>query len=150
MINFAIIALLVAVDQIVKRWAYVALQPIRHITVIDGVLGWTYLENRGVAFGFFYGGRWFFIIATLILFGMIYFHYKKLPTEGPYKILRFSLVLIVAGGIGNFIDRLFLGFVIDYIHLLFMNFPVFNIADILVSVGAGLYFFTSLFAIKEQ
>lgn len=133
---FVIILLLIMVDQLLKiiMQGWLMYEPTYKI--IDGVLGFTYLENRGAAFGILQNMRWVFILLTgvVILFLIYLLIAKKLKSQW----MMAGAVLIVAGGIGNLIDRIFRGYVIDYIEPLFINFAVFNFADMLITVGAGI------------
>jgi len=142
--------LLIIVDQVTKYFAYTRLQPVGSITVIEGVFDLTYLENRGAAFGLFQGARWFFVVITvLIICGMIYY-YVKLPKEKSYNKARFALLLVMSGAVGNFIDRVRNGFVIDFFHATFIDFPVFNVADSLVVIGVFLMFILLIFVYKDE
>lgn len=140
MVYFILFILLLGVDQGTKLWALNALRGQSPIHVIDQWLSFIYVENRGAAFGILQDRRTFFIIITIavILFLFIYF-------IRTYKVHSFwtklAFLLIMTGAIGNLIDRIRLSFVVDFIAVKFgglMNFPVFNIADICVVVGAGL------------
>ena len=103
---------------------------------IDGLLGFCYIKNEGAAFGMLANHRWVFMSATslLIIAVMAYLFFKKVND----KLLLLSLAMIVGGGIGNMIDRIAYGYVIDFIEFLFVDFYVFNIADSFVVVGCGL------------
>ena len=144
-----VIAALVALDQAVKRWAAANLSPFDEIPVINGFISFTYVENRGAAFGLLQNGRWFFIpVTSLILLVIIYF-YVKLPQTRAYKFVRATLVLITAGAVGNFIDRLFNGYVVDMLEFKFITFPVFNVADMCVVTGTFALAFVMLFIVKD-
>lgn len=129
--NILIIALLVALDQAAKLWALRFLASVGSIPVIRDIFHLTYVENRGAAFGVLQNKRWFFIVLTVVIVsGVMYFIYKN---RGMNIYLKLSLDLVVAGAIGNLIDRVRLGFVVDFLD--FRIWPVFNIADICVVVG---------------
>ena len=118
--------LLAATDQIIKYFVLTYLQPVGSVTAIDGLLDFTYVENRGVAFGMFSDMRWFFVAVTAVLIAIIiYIMFKKKPSG---KMFYISAALIIGGGIGNLIDRIFYGFVVDYISVSFFP-PVCNFAD---------------------
>lgn len=131
-----IIAVSLLVDQMTKYAASVCLKNRPSIHLIGDFLKFTYVENKGAAFGILQNQRTIFIIVTIILIlGIIYaiFFYKKIT-----KYTKFSLVLILCGALGNFIDRIRLRYVIDFIDVTFgslYNFPVFNVADCFVVVG---------------
>lgn len=101
------------------------------------LLNFTYLENRGAAFGILQDSRLFFIILTLVIVAaLVYYFVKNYKTN--HKILNIALAMIISGAIGNFYDRLFQGYVVDFIEFAFVKFPVFNIADIFVTLGSFL------------
>lgn len=134
-----LIVLIVAViDQLTKLWAAGALvtQHGNSLVLIDGLIGFRYVENRGAAFGMFQDGTWFFLIVTgIAIIALAYVIITKRKTYSKWG--RVGLALLAAGAVGNFIDRLFLGYVRDMIETLFIHFPVFNVADISVCVGAA-------------
>ena len=105
---------------------------------IDGKLfNLTYLENRGAAFGILQDKRMVFIILTsAIVIYLLYYFVKNIKTSP--RILNISLAMIISGAIGNFYDRLIQGYVVDFIEFSFVKFPVFNVADILVTLGCVL------------
>lgn len=105
---------------------------------IDGkVFNLTYLENRGAAFGILQDKRLIFIIlTTTIVIYLLYYFIKNIKTSP--MILNLSLAMIISGAIGNFYDRLIQGYVVDFIEFSFVRFPVFNVADILVTAGCAL------------
>lgn len=127
-----IAALVVAVDQIIKFFVVSNLKPVGTIKVIDGVFNLTYVENRGVAFGMFKDMRWFFVVITLLFIAAIVFYMFKQRPEG--KLFYVLAGLIIGGGVGNLIDRLLYGYVIDYLSLSFFP-PVCNFADYCITGG---------------
>ena len=128
-------AALISIDQLTKYLAYTLLKPAGTVSLINGVFSLTYVENQGAAFGLFQGARWFFIIITIVVMCGIVYYYRKLPKEKAYNKARFTLVLIAAGALGNFIDRFRNGYVVDFLHARFIDFPVFNVADSYVVIG---------------
>jgi len=146
--------LLIALDQWVKHWATQNLQPrgINDRAFIPGFLRLTYVENPGAAFGFLSGfdwARWFFIIFTFIVLAGLLYYYARLPLDKKFLAIRIPLVLIFAGAVGNLIDRMRQGFVVDMFEFEFINFPIFNVADILLVVGCIVAGFVILFIIKD-
>lgn len=128
-------AALVLIDQITKILTVKNIPFEESINVISGVLSLTYIKNTGAAWGIFAGARYFFIIFTAIVLVVLTYIIIKKRTSN--KIFNFSISLIYAGAIGNFIDRIFRrGSVVDMIKLDFINYPVFNFADCCVVVGA--------------
>ena len=138
-ISIVIMALIVALDQI-SKWLVVANIPLHEsVDVIPGVFKFTYIRNDGAAFGMLDDARWvFMILSTVAIVGVIAYMFVKKPQS---KLLCISLAFMVGGGIGNMIDRLCLGYVVDFLD--FCAFPKlwkwnFNIADSFVVVGAGM------------
>lgn len=144
------VVILVVLDQLTKWQALTKLKPIKNKVVIKGFLDFTFVENRGAAFGILSGQRIFFILLTIaVVIGILYSFYK-LPDTKEYHYLKYGLVLVLSGAIGNVIDRAVRGYVVDFLEVTFIKWPVFNMADIYVVVGACLILFLSLFVIKEE
>ena len=130
------ILLLIALDQAVK-WYVVKAIPLGGMrTFIPKVVSLTYLKNSGAAFSMLENQQWFFAIITLIAMGAAFIYLYR-HIKGSLWLLL-GLTLIISGGVGNFIDRVRQGFVVDMFHLDFMNFAIFNVADIYLTVGVGL------------
>ena len=131
-IALPLIAVAILFDQLTKYWAktYIKVDP---ITVVKGVFELRYLENRGAAFGILQNQQWMFLIIGVILMLVMTYVYLQLPTIKRFIPLKLCLLLIVAGAIGNMIDRVMLNYVIDFLHVSLINFPIFNVADIFVS-----------------
>ena len=128
-----IIAALIVLDQLVKSYVVqnIALGEIK--SWIPNLVSLTYLQNRGAAFSMLQNQQWFFAVITLVVMaGAIWYLHKHI--EDSFWIV-FGLVLIIAGGLGNFIDRISQGFVVDMFHLDFINFAIFNVADSYLTVG---------------
>ena len=141
--------ILTVLDQLVKLWAISSLEPVGSITVIENIFSLTYVENRGAAWGMMAGAKWYLIIMPIVVIvaAIAYLIIKKLSDP----LLLWSVMLIVSGGLGNLIDRIFRGFVVDYLHATFIDFPVFNLADCCITIGAGLLIlYVILSEIKEQ
>lgn len=132
MIYEFIIILLITIDQISKLLALKYLKEIGSLPVIQNVFHLTYVENRGAAFGMFQNNQLLFIIVALIasIYGLYYLHTKHVNTIGKVGIL-----LIISGAIGNLIDRVRLGYVVDYFDFRIIWNYVFNVADIFVVLG---------------
>ena len=125
-------AVLVIIDQIIKYFVSVYLQPVGSVSVIDNLFSLTYVENKGVAFGMFSDMRWVFVALTSVLLAIIIFYMFKKRPKG--KFFYVCAALIIGGGIGNLIDRIFYGYVIDYLSLSFFP-PVCNFADYCITAG---------------
>ena len=133
-LTILIVAALVGLDQLFKHWVTAALRPDGIMSLIPGVLQFHYSENDGAMMGLFGGKTGLMIVlAALLLIALLYVIFSKRLKPG---VLYGALVLVFAGGIGNMIDRVARGFVVDYIEVLFVQFYIFNFADCLITVGA--------------
>lgn len=144
----------VILDQITKLLVTGNMALYESVPVIPHVFSFTYIHNYGAAWGIFSEHRWIFIVITgiaIIVLPIFLYRYRKL-----HFLFGLSLSLIIGGAIGNMIDRVFRGFVIDFLEFTFIDFPVFNIADICVTVGTVLMFIyiafidKTLFADKKE
>lgn len=148
--DFLVFAVLVIVDQITKYIAIDRLKGQPALKLIDGVFELQYLENRGAAFGMLQNGQVFFVFAAVVMMTAILFVLIKAPMEKKYRPWHVFLVMIAAGGIGNMIDRLRLDYVVDFFYFSLIDFPIFNVADIYVTVGTALFLIMLLFFCKEE
>ena len=142
-------ALAVALDQISKALAVVYLKPIATLPLWKDVFHLTYRINYGVAWSLFEDQPWVFMtVSSLAIVGiLIYYFYDEKLTPA----VRYPLAMIVGGGIGNMIDRIFVGYVVDFFDARFINFPVFNVADCFITVGAFALFFVILYdTVREE
>ena len=135
--NLAAVAALVGIDQLIKLWASNVLQPVGAMPLIPHVVELRFVLNQGMAFSLLSGKQLFLIIATsialiLVAYGLFFRSRGKL-------LQQIAFILVLAGGIGNLIDRVLNGEVVDYINPLFIDFAVFNFADICVCVGVALW-----------
>ncbi len=147
LISTIIAVVLVAVDQVIKNWAAETLTK-GEIAVIEDVLYLKYAENTGVAFSMFSDNRWVLIgVTSVMLVAVLAFFLSGKVTE---KLEIFSLSLLLSGGVGNLIDRISLGYVIDYIDVRIINFAIFNFADICICVGAFLLCVAVYFSDKKE
>ena len=136
------IVVLVSLDQFVKYLTVTHLM-LKPIVLIENVFELTYVENKGAAWSILENQIWFFILMTVIILALIaYAFYKKMIYT---KLGQISLVLICAGAIGNLIDRITHGYVIDMFSFKLINFPVFNVADICIVCGGILFVYYMMF-----
>ncbi len=143
-------ALLVWLDLWTKTLAVNALKDKPAIPLINGVLEFYYLQNTGAAFSMLQNAQWFFfLVAAVAICGIAYFLWK-MPTTKKFTVLRVLLVLIAAGAAGNLVDRVQLSYVRDFIYFSLINFPVFNVADMYVTVSVFLLIVLILFYYKDE
>lgn len=140
----------VILDQLSKYMAVHFLQGTDGIDLIPGVFRLTYLENRGAAFGVLQGQQWFFYIITAVILVVVVMAYVRIPAGRKFLPLQICAVFIVSGALGNLIDRVRLGYVVDFFYFELIDFPVFNVADIFVTVSAVLLAVLLLLYYKEE
>lgn len=141
---------LIFVDQFSKHLAIVHLKDKPAKILIDGVLELQYLENRGSAFGMLQNQKFFILFVGLVCMAVVLFFLFKLPNEKKFRIVHILITLIVAGGVGNMIDRFRFDFVVDFISFVLIHFPIFNIADCYIVVSTILLFILFMFVYKEK
>ena len=126
------------IDQISKILIIKLLEPNEVITIIKNFLYIIYTNNTGAAFSILLGKRIFLIVVAILIIGILLYYIKKNKVDGKLNILAFSL--IIGGSLGNLIDRIVRGYVVDFISIKLgsYNFPIFNIADSLIVVGVFL------------
>ncbi len=141
---FSVIGLII-LDQVVKYWALVSLKPVGSINVIDGVFALTYVENTGAAFSSFSQHTPLLALLSLVMSGVIVYCIIKYDNYFKAPYAKFGLYFTLAGALGNFIDRAFRSYVVDMFQFTFIDFPVFNVADICVVIGAIIIVITVIF-----
>ena len=147
---FFISAIAVFIDRYTKILAVANLKGRPSYVLIKGVFEFLYSENRGAAFSILQGKQWFFYIVTLLVLLVIYYIVYKLPFEKKYMPLFYILCFIFAGALGNFIDRVVYAYVVDFIYISLINFPIFNMADIYISIATTVLIVCLLFIYKEE
>ena len=147
-ISLIVIAVLVAIDQLIKYFAASNLIGAGTVIAIPKILGWHYTENTGASFSILSGKVNFLIVLTtvIIICGIVFLLLKKTK----FNLLYVGVGLALAGGIGNLIDRIFRGYVIDYIQTLFCDFPIFNFADCLICIGAGCMIIYTIYDLVKE
>lgn len=141
---------LVGLDQWSKQLAVQHLANQDDIILIPNVLQLHYLENRGAAFGILQNKQWIFVILAVVFFLVACLIFWKMPRTKRYLPLHIIAVCVTAGAIGNVIDRIRLKYVIDFIYISLIDFPVFNLADIYVTMSAVFIFIVVLFVYKDE
>ena len=149
--GFVISFILILVDQLTKLSAIHHLMGKDPLVLIDGVFELRYLENRGAAFGILQDKKLFFVIFTIIVLCLIiYVYLKRIPCEKKFIWMDLICILFVSGAVGNFIDRITKNYVVDFFYFKLINFPIFNVADIYVTVAAFAMIILGLFYYKEE
>ena len=150
LIGILAVVILTALDQWTKYLAVLHLKDQRPIVLWDGVFEFHYLENRGAAFGILQGQKRVFLVCTAAVLCLIVILYRRIPQERRFFLLRAVAVLLAAGALGNLIDRMRYSYVVDFLYFKLIDFPVFNVADCYVTVGAVLLAILILFIYKEE
>ncbi len=150
LIDLLLAVILVAADQLTKYIAVLKLKNQPAFSIINGVLEFNYLENRGAAFGMLQNQKIFFVFVALIFLCVILYVLVKAPDDRKYTSLHILLVMIASGAIGNMIDRLRLDYVVDFIYIVLINFPIFNVADMYVTFATAILVIRVLFVYKEN
>lgn len=148
--GFAGFLLLTLIDQCSKYFAVQYLSGTSGFSLIPGVFELFYLENHGAAFGIMKDQQWFFILIALIMLIFTCYIFIKLPKDPYYDWLHLICILIASGAVGNMIDRIIHRYVIDFLYFSLIDFPVFNIADCYVCVGAALAVILIFTLYKEE
>ena len=138
---------LAGLDQLLKLWATASLLPVGQAPLIPGFIELQYVLNDGMAFSMLSGRRWLLIgVTSVVLLAVaVYLLIRPLP-----RLERITWMLILGGGLGNLIDRIRTGVVVDYLNFQFIDFPVFNFADICVCTGVGLLVLSLLLEMRKE
>ena len=128
------VVVIVGLDQLTKYLVVAGIPLGGHVPFLPGILELTYVRNDGAAFSSFAGMQWLFALIFLAFTGAVLYEYFKKPM-GFTKFERWCIAAVYGGGLGNMIDRLRLGYVVDMLNTQFMNFPVFNVADCFITCG---------------
>lgn len=145
---YLLAAVLIVIDQLVKWGIVQNFALYDEMEVVPGLFSLYYIQNRGAAWGIFEGRMTFFFIVTVLVVGYMIYTFHKLPQNSRLAGISFSFIL--AGALGNFIDRMRLGYVVDMFRLDFINFPIFNVADACLTVGVLTMIVYILFFEKEE
>ena len=151
-IDILLFVILLLADRLTKIWAVNVLKDNKPIPVIRNVLELYYLPNgnTGAAFGILAGHRILFLAIAIVVVTVISYMVYNMPSDRKYRIVEILLVFIASGGVGNMIDRIVNNFVIDFIYISCINFPIFNVADMYVSVCTVILAVIILFRYKEE
>jgi signal peptidase II len=142
--------ILIGIDQLSKFWVRTVLMNNDPINIIPEVLKLQYHENTGAVWGIMSGKVEFLRVFTFIVLLGIFYLYLKIPNGKKYNALKVIVVFILAGAVGNLIDRIILSHVVDFIYFELINFPLFNIADSYLTVSSVLLFILAIFYYKDE
>ena len=149
-VDIVLAALLIAADQVSKYFAVLRLKNQPPYPVVEGVFEFHYLENRGAAFGMLEGQKFIFNLIAAVILAIIVYVLRKAPYQKMYIKHHITLVYIASGAIGNLIDRERYDYVVDFLYFSLINFPVFNVADIYVTLAAISLAILLIFVYKES
>jgi signal peptidase II len=125
---------IVAADQFTKFLTVANIALYQDVEFIPGILGFTYVQNTGAAFSSFEGQQWLFALIFVVFTLMVFYEYRK-QTMHLTKLEWWCIFAVYGGGLGNMVDRIRLGYVVDMIETTFITFPVFNVADCFITCG---------------
>ncbi len=142
--------LLTAADQLSKYIAVINLKNRASLTLIPNFFSLTYVENPGSAWGMFQNMQWLVVVLSFVIIVGVMLYFIRLPAGNKYLPLKAALIVLASGAAGNLIDRLTRGIVVDFFEFKFISFPVFNVADIYVTVSVAVLFILLVFVYKED
>jgi len=137
LLYLTVCAAIVLLDQWFKGWVVANIEPGTWKAFLPGILRLTHVQNHGAAFSMLQNMRWLFLVITVAFIVTVIWAYLKKMVTHPFGL--WSLTALTAGAVGNFVDRLRFGYVVDMFETEFMNFAVFNIADCFITVGGILF-----------
>lgn len=147
MLFYFIALFVIMLDQVTKAIVVKSMALYETIPIIEGVFHITSHRNRGAAFGILQDARWFFIVMTVVVVIAIILYMPKLKGQ---RRLQFAFSLVLGGAIGNFIDRLLTGEVVDFLDFRLINFPIFNFADSAIVIGVVILFWDTLLQSRQE
>lgn len=150
LIDLLIVIVFLTIDQFTKYLAIVKLKGKSAIVLIENILEFQYLENRGSAFGILQNQKYFILFICIVFLAMILLFLYKLPQLKKFCPVHILASFIIAGGIGNMIDRIRFDYVVDFISFVLIDFPIFNVADCYIVCGTITLFTLFLFVYKER
>ena len=142
--------ILVGLDQWTKGLAVKHLMNQPPFVIWDGVFELLYSENRGAAFGMMQGKQFFFFLIALVVLAAVVYLLSKMPVTERYMPMAVCLMMVSAGAVGNMIDRIGQGYVVDFLYFKLINFPIFNVADCYVTISAFLLILLVFFYYREE
>ena len=148
--DILIMMCLIVFDQFTKNLAVLKLKGNKSFVLIKGVFELEYLENKGAAFGIMQNMKYFFLVVAALMVIFVIYSLIKLPKGGKFILMEICLLLIGSGAVGNMIDRIMNDYVVDFFYFSLINFPIFNVADIYVTVACAVLIISILFVYKED
>lgn len=142
--------ILTGLDQWTKGLAVAHLKGQKPFVILDQVFELLYSENRGAAFGMMQEKQLFFFFIALLVLGAVAYLMFRMPDDRKYRPLAVCLMMVSAGAVGNMIDRVSQGYVVDFLYFKLINFPIFNVADCYVTVAAACLVLLILFYYKDE
>ena len=149
-VDAAVMLILLLLDQFAKYLALTRLKGNPAIVLIDGVLELQYVENTGMAFSLFQNRKIFILIMGFLVMAVILFYLFRIPEGKRFRIVHILLAALIAGALGNIIDRIRFDFVVDFISFVLIHYPVFNVADCYIVVSAIILFLLFMFVYREE
>ena len=149
-LSILLFAALVALDQWTKALAVQFLKNKNPYVIWDGVFEFHYFENTGAAWGMLQNKQIFFYILTVIFCMVVLYEVYRLKNNPRYTTFIYTLSVMMAGAIGNFIDRISLKYVVDFIYVKIINFPIFNLADCYITVSVIVMMLLILFYYSDD
>lgn len=146
----AVMLVLLFADQFTKYLAITRLKGNPAYVLIEGVLELQYVENRGIAFSLFQGRKILILTLGLLILGLLIFFLFKLPEQKKFRIIHFLFAALLAGALGNIIDRVRFDYVVDFISFVLIQYPVFNVADCFIVLATIILFVLFMFVYKEE
>lgn len=148
--DLIIIILLVVADQVVKYFATIMLENRGSIVLIENVLQLTYLKNTGGILGVLQNQTLFIMFIVVVLIFIVVYFLTRLPDKPKFNIMHLVISCLLSGALGNMLDRIRFGYVVDFIYFIGIDFPIFNCADILISISTLILLFLLIFYYKEK
>ncbi len=149
-IDLVIAAVLLAFDQYTKYLVTLHLKNRPALVLIDGVLELQYFENTGIAFSLFRDRKSFILITGFLVLAVVLFFLFRVPRQKKFCAIHFLMSMLIAGALGNIIDRIRFDYVVDFISFVLIHYPIFNVADCYIVVAAVMLFLLFMFVYKEE
>ncbi|MCI8542528.1 signal peptidase II [Acetatifactor aquisgranensis] len=150
LIDMLIAAALLALDQFTKYLVTLRLKGQPAFVLIDGVLELQYFENTGIAFSLFQNRKSFILITGFLVLAVILFFLFRIPRQKKFRIVHVLMSVLIAGALGNIVDRIRFDYVVDFISFVLIHYPIFNVADCYIVVSAIVLFLLFMFVYKEE